>query len=278
MWIKNYGKENGLSEEEITPYISQNKENIDKDTVENYKQQITADTTYADVDKLDVSTEIKTELKAEIDNKVYERYAQQLQVEVASGEARGTLTDLDEKYANGGVGKETYQHIYFDRALAFVENATTADEIDEELRYINSLVSTGKLSEQDAESLREYAESRRVVQISENAPVVYSRKEGRHGRKGKGSADKITITFDNEEVRISGTENASAEARDAISKVVPSPKAGDLVKYDGNVYVYLVDRNSPGGWDKAPSLNEIFDKYAGLYNNSTKPKHTPIKE
>lgn len=163
--IKNYGAENGLSEEEKAAYVRQNKENTDKATVENYKQQITADTTYADVDKLDVSTEIKTELKAEIDNKVYERYAQQLKAEIDSGTVGfGNDTELDEKFAKGEISTETYQHIYYDRALAFADGVESFDDYREAVKQIDGYVSQGKMSAENAEKAKEYI-AKSVVKV-----------------------------------------------------------------------------------------------------------------
>jgi hypothetical protein len=273
--IRNYGAENGLSEEEINPYISQNKENIDKVTVENFKQQITADTTYSDVDKLDVDDTIKSELKAYIDEKVYEKYANELKTEIDSGTVGlGNDTELDEKFAKGEISPETYQHIYYDRALAFADGIESFDEYDKAIKQIDGYVSQGKMSAENAEKAKDY--------IAKSIVKVIPRDAYKKGKTLTGDfyieIDGRTIHLESKDTIDSSRKIYSEKRKQLLDKALEGNENAEMVVFNDGVY-YKLDNM----WYKFRNLaflsgkNKIKEIAKTHTNTVSKPQFTFTK-
>lgn len=115
-------------------------------------------TTNTDIDNSpDLTEEQKTAAKDERDKSVYEEETSKLQAEVASGNiGLGNITEIDQKYAQGNLGEDTYQHIYFDRALAFAQGIENLDEYEEALKQIDGYVSQDKMTSENAEKAKKY--------------------------------------------------------------------------------------------------------------------------
>lgn len=273
--IKNYGAENGLSEEEIATFISQNKENTDKATVESYKQQITADTTYSDVDKLDVDDTIKSELKAYIDEKVYEKHANELKMEIDSGTVGfGNDTELDEKFAKGEISTETYQHIYYDRALAFADGVESFDEYDKAIKQIDGYVSQGKMSAENAEKAKDY--------IAKSIVKVIPRDAYKKGKTLTGDfyieIDGRTIHLESKDTIDSSRKIYSEKRKQLLDKALEGNENAEMVVFNDGVY-YKLDNV----WYKFRNLaflsgkNKIKELAKTHANTVAKPQFTFTK-
>ena len=270
--IRNYGKQNGLSEEEINEFVTNNADNASKQIIDTYKYQITADTTYEDIDALDLSDTEKTSLKAEVDKKVYDNELKKLQSEISSGNiGLGNLAEIDQKYAQKNLGEDTYQHIYFDRALAFAQGIENLDEYEEALKQIDGYVSQDKMTSENAEKAKKYI-ANTVATVLPSGLCSIEATAGSSYRY-------IKIGDDIYDLEVYLGAKASESEQKIIDDVVAENEAGIVVIGD-NVYLkksypnkkhYNAIRNG--------ETKEILLSLAKTsINTPTKPTYTPIKE
>lgn len=225
------------------------KKAAEEQAYENYISQITSSTLDSEIEAFDVSLETKKKFKDHRD---------ELAVEEAKENIKAGVFKQDLDLGVSHLGKEAQQEIYFENALAVIENSSTdADKIDSVIRYINYL--GDKLTTSDKQNLIDYANRRKVFIIPENS---YEYKYD--------NSDGWLIIFGGTEKRFN-YGFAPKKITEEISKYIPNAKSGDIVRYNGKIYVY---NDAASRWYKVSGLDEYFKEIETL-KPPTKPEHTP---
>lgn len=249
-----------FSKEELECFADESEKNKNAYLYGVYASQLTSATTYADIDKLtDISPEYKKLLKEDLDKLVVDtektNFAKQGKVSI------GTIPHIDDRYGADNLSKVAYQEIYFEKVLACIEGAENVNELDEIIKFIETLKNAGQIKAENASDLINYVDACKVVQISPNVPVKFKKETKEMGAgRDKYYIETYKMSFGNEEVTFYLKNTNSKKATTSISKIIPNPKEGDMVKYDNQVYVYVKSFNG-GTWHAANGLKEIFDRY-----------------
>lgn len=262
----------GITEDEALSLIG-DAANAYKDASNEGSIAVNPNTTNADIDNTpDLTEEQKDAAKAERDKSVYEEETSKLQAEVASGNiGLGNITEIDQKYAQDNLGKDTYQHIYFDRALAFAQGIENLDEYEKALKQIDGYVSQEKMTSENAEKVKEYI-ANTVATVLPSGLYSIEASEGSSYRYIKIGDDIYDL-----EVYLGAKANKSEQKM--IDDVVAENESGIVVIGD-NVYLKKSYPNRKHYLAiKGGKTKEILLSLAKTsINTPTKPTYTPIKE
>ena len=167
-----YGKY--VDEETIKEYAEESEKNKSAYLYGVYASQLTSKTTYADIDNLtDISTEHKTQLKADLDKLVVDSEKEKMRVEIESGDVNlGNLDNIDILYNQKNLGINAYREIYFEKALSFAHGIENINEYDAAIGQINGYVNQGKITRENAEKAKEYIASVYATVVPENSYVL----------------------------------------------------------------------------------------------------------
>ena len=230
----------------------------------NLVSQITAAMTDADIDALTDNLETRDKLKADRDKKIVSDEKQKIVEEAKSGNVSlGNIVKIDTLYEKEKIDINVYQGIYFDKAVSFAQGIENIDEYKEVIEQIDGYVNQGKMTTENAETVKNYIANTFAHLVPE---AVASKIE----------YNKLTIE-DKQYYIFDILKNKPTEDKD-IADIVERcldgktgfVAIGDDVYYKmGNIGIYrVINRVS----------NKILDSVGAYTNTTVSPIYTHIKE
>ncbi len=176
--IKAAANKIGITDESVIQgYIDTKNKNEneykDKKTYDLALSQITAETTDEEIEGWGLSTENTDKLKAERNNKIVSDEKQKIATETASGNVSlGNIEAIDILYQNEKITKDVYQKIYFDKAVSFAKGIENLDEYQTAIEQINGYVNQDKMTNENAQKVKEYIASVYATVVPENSYIL----------------------------------------------------------------------------------------------------------
>lgn len=161
---------NTYSDKEYQEFADESEKNKNKYLYSYYAPQITSETTDSEIDALGLSKEGADKLKADRNNAIVDNVKSNLQAEAQSGNVSlGNIEAIDTLYGNGGINKDTYQEVYFDKAVSFAKGIENLGEYQMAIEQIDGYVNQGKMTRDNAEKVKQYISKSFMTHIPENA-------------------------------------------------------------------------------------------------------------
>lgn len=184
---------------------------------------------------------------------------------IESGDISGAIGTAETAYANGDIGKDEYQEAYFKATLYNCRNASTNAEIKAMQDDIKNLLSEGKITKTDAESLTSYLYAQHKGSVA--STYKYKVTAGKFG--------EFSIKISGKTYNTSGIglgERVESDTGELLTSMTgkKNPEDGTLVIYDGTMYALKGDR-----WIRLVDKDGLYDAYKSVAPSSETPKHSP---
>jgi hypothetical protein len=175
-----------------------------------------------------------------------------------NGAALGNISEIDQAYQNGNIGKATYQSYYEENTSALIGQAKTADDVEAIEKQITDYAIGGQLSTQQKKNLTE--------DLYNSVGQVLA--DGTYKLEMDGLVGgKITLGNESYNIKVGGTA-AGKKIQDVLDKVSPGAKEGVLAGFDGNVYT-----KKNGKWHIVTDVHnegfvDAYFRYYEMRNNA----------
>ena len=241
----------------------------------NYASQITYATTDSEIDAFGLSKEDTDKLKADRNNAIVDNVKSNLQAEAQSGNVSlGNIEAIDTLYGNGGINKDTYQEVYFDKAVSFAKGIENLDDYQTAIEQIDGYVNQGKMTSENAEKVKQY--------ISESVATVVPDNLYQFNESSNFVNPYSYITIDGKEYALSsmtGSEGGVNEVeKSLIEEVLGESKDGVVVIGDRAFYKADYAYGTRYYAIKKSTAEKILPLAKSNANTILPPTYIPIKE
>ena len=166
------------------------------------------------------------------------------------------MDDIDAAYQNGSIDKSTYQLYYNENASALIKQAKTIDDVQAISDSLAKYVEEGKMTA--SEQIKKENELYRSIGHTIDSGH-YTTKFGTGTMHG-------TITLNGTKYDVKVNVAAGSKIQNTLNKISANAEDGDLVGFDGNVYVM-----KNGKWRVLGNNEAFVEKYFNYNDKASSP-------
>ena len=173
-----------------------------------------------------------------------------------NGAALGNMDDIDAAYANGEIDKGTMQEYYKENAAALIKDVKTFNDVEAYVDDLTRLAEEGKMTA-----------SERITKENElYRSIGHTIDSGHYTTKFGTGTMHGTITLNGTTYDVKVNVAAGSKIQNTLNKISANAENGDLVGFDGNVYVM-----KNGKWRVLGNNEAFVEKYFNYNDKASSP-------